>query len=315
VRKDRAAEFELRTSVGFEYDSNVTLAPIDEVIRDPKLGALDDERFTLAADMRWVGLRSGALRVEGGYSFFQSLHLRLDDFDLQTHRPEVDLEYQLGPVGLGFAAQYEFDLRSRSFDPFVHQWSLRPSAVLPEADFAELALYYRMRERAFSEDEFRALDGYNHAVGFEQGFWLGDRSRRVSLGYAFDSELLDDQYRVPSYDEGDPQPLPQRVKNAFARDGHEASVSTTAALPAGITATVTYAFRHEDYGSGSTFTADDGEAAKRNDDRHTVSFGLMRPLWANVWLGAGYFGAFNRSNDDTFSYDRHVGFVTVAMGY
>ena len=81
--KKDGKRFSLGLSVGTQYDTNVILEP------DNPAGAVQpkksDIRGVLTMDAAYRFYQSNATTAEGGYSFYQSVHKRIHDFNVQQH--------------------------------------------------------------------------------------------------------------------------------------------------------------------------------------------------------------------------------------
>ena len=128
-----------------------------------------------------------------------------------------------------------------------------------------------------------------------QYFYLGSPDDYMFLGYRFDR---DDPIN------GD------AASKQFAYDGQEVSGGLGWALPAGITAELTYAYRYENYAPAS-----DG----RHDNQHDIIFLCRKDLTEHLALVGGYFGTINNSNNNfgnkEFDYKRHIGSVALEAGF
>jgi Tfp pilus assembly protein PilF len=285
-----ARRYELYGALGFEYDSNVRLAPSDDALAGALGIAEDDDGVgTIEAGARYDVIREPSLRVSAGYEFFQSLHLDLDDFNLQDHRLGVDATGRAGRAIVGLATHYDYYLLKT--DSFLEEISTAPWLRIPLGPSDETDLYYRFRYRDFKDEPFDSLrDAANHAVGLRWAHYFGARERYVALGYRFDHE-------EPAQDEGE----------LFAYDGHEADAELGWMLPGAIASELSYAYRRENYEP----SASNG----RDDNEHLIGVELSRKLVEYFWLVAAYGGTINDSNREFFEHDRHVVSLALEMRY
>jgi Tfp pilus assembly protein PilF len=281
--------YELYGALGFEYDSNVVLAPSDDALASTLgIGDKDDGRATIEAGGRYHLVQEPDLAVTAGLEIFRSLHFDLDDNDLQDHRAQADVAKRIGRAVLGFTGSYDFYLRDTT--SFLQEVSSAPWVRFPLGDVAEADVYYRFRYRDFIEDDFDGvLDGANHAAGARVAHYFGTRDQYVALGYRFDHES-------PSNNAGE----------LFGYNGNEIDAEFGWTLPAAIDLELVYAFRAEDYAD---------ESNGRDDHEHLVSVALERQLTSCTWIEAAYGGSFNDSDHPFFEYDRHVGAVTLELRY
>lgn len=73
-----------------------------------------------------------------------------------------------------------------------------------------------------------------------------------------------------------------------------------------VTATLSYAYRHEDY---------DAASGGRRDEEHHVGTGVEWRLTDNLTARAGYTGRFNQSNETLFEYGRHIGTIALDVSF
>jgi tetratricopeptide (TPR) repeat protein len=293
--------YQVYGSLGFEYDSNVVLAGDDVGISEE-----DDGRFAITAGGRYIPWRNENFLLMTGYEFFQSIHFDLTDFNLQDHRPEIQLIARYEWLRFGLLTRYEYFIRDT--DSFLSQATGSPWFSFEEGEFGRTELYYRARLRDFKGSEFNERDSVNQAPGIRQYLYLGSPDRYLQAGYQFDRE-------DPNHNTND--------ANRFAYDGHEVSLGLGWDLPAEISSQLVYAYRHEQYPedslyANSLFDSTPGIVTThegRLDKVHQVIAVLRRPLGSYVQIYAAYFGTFNGSNDSEFDYDRHIASLFVEARY
>jgi TolA-binding protein len=307
VRVERVRAYELYAAVGLEYDSNVPLET-DESIQSPGVpgsgdfGDPGDGRVTLAAGGRYSPLLTEAVSISLGYDFFQSLHFDLTEFDLQDHRPSLQLAGRIDNFRWGILGRYDHYLLD--LESFLDEATAFPWVGYALPDFGRTEISYRMRYRNFySVDigDFNIRDAFNHAPGIRQVVEILGPDRYVFAGYRYDRE-------DPTRSEVDAE--------RFAYDGHEFNTGVSWALPADITGDFAYAYRHEQYDDASredisTFPFDE----RRNDDEHHFTVVAAKEFLEYFRVRLAYFGTINDSNQNAFQYDRHIGSVTLEVRY
>jgi len=278
--------YRLRGSVGFEYDSNVILAPDDQALKQQAgVANQEDGRFTIAAGGSYIW-RPEPFRVALGYDFFQSLHFDLEEFNLQDHRPSLVVSAARGPVQFGVLAEYNFYLKSD--DRFLQEGTAMPWVALSAGDRGRTEFSYRMRRRDFLLDQFEVRDAFNHAFAARQVIFLGSPQRQFAVGYRFD---VDD-------------PIRGGESQRFAYFANEVNVGLSWDLPFDVQGDAGYAFRRERYRRVSSVYVNDRDA--RRDNEHDVVASLSRPINDHFDVAAGYSGTINDSNARAFTYDRHI---------
>jgi tetratricopeptide (TPR) repeat protein len=270
-------------TVGFQYDTNVVLAPSNDVIKQAAgISHQSDGRITLAAggtDLLWQQDRT---QLSVGYDFFQSLHFQLTDFNLQDDGPSVQLVTAAGPFQFGLLGRYDYYLLSTY--SFLQEGAALPWITVLD-DRGRTEVFYRMRRRDFIKQDFWIRDAFNHSAGVERYFYLNSPDRYVFLGYRFDRE---DPIHADA------------ASQQFGYDGQEVNVGFGWTLPAGITAEFTYVYRYENYAPQS-----DG----RHDNQHDFVLVGHKDLTEHLALVCGYFGTINNSTNSLYQYERNIGSV------
>ena len=290
LRGRPARAFSLYGTAGFQYDSNVALAPGNETIKqETGISRQEDGRITLGAGVTYAAWQRDRTELSLGYEFFQSLHFRVTEFNLQDNGPSVQLVSSAGPFQFGILGRYDYYLLST--DSFLQEGTVLPwFAVLEDRGRSEI--FYRMRRRDFIKQAYWVRDAFNHAAGVRQFYYIGSPDRSVFVGYRFDRE-------DPVHGNADSE--------QYGYDGHEVSGGLAWALPAAIAAEASYAYHYQNY----TITDLTLPGSGRHDDEHDIVFLARRGLTEHLTLIAGYFGTINNSNDQRFDYERHIGSVAV----
>ena len=281
IQGRRGRKFQLYAGLALQYDSNVTIAPDDDTLND-EIGVSDEDDGLVAvtAGASYAPVRTQRVLLNVGYEFFQSFYFDLTDFNLQNHRPSVEVVSRAGDARFGLLARYDY--YSLDVHNFLQEVTAHPWLTLFQAATSRLDVSYRMRYRDFLDSDFDLRDGINHSPGGRLVFNLGDWTRFASIGYRYDRE--------------DPDGSSQSAK-AFGYDGHEVSAGLSWTFPADVWADTGYAFRRERY---------DADSGGRRDNEHQIVAGLGKQLTDSLLVRCTYFGTINDSNQDVFQYDRHI---------
>jgi len=276
-----AATFHAHGRIGFEYDSNVVLAPSDGVIKDAAgISRQEDGRAVLSVGGTYIPWRTERTQLSVGYELYQSLHFNLSEFDLQDHRPSAVFVFNDDHGRVGILGRYDFYL-------LEDQTFLQEAMALP---WIELPLFYRVRRRDFLKRPFSGLrDAFNHAAGVQQFLYLGSKDRYLSAGYQFDRE----------------DPI-NHAGDQFAYEGHEADGGVGWTFPADVSVELGYSYRHERYARSSN---------GRRDDEHDAIFVARIPLIDHLALALGYLHAINDSTDARYEYTRDIGSASVEVSF
>ena len=267
-----------RAAVG--YDSNVQL------LSDRSGGRRGDAVFQLGAGASWLAFSQGPVRLQLDYDFDQTLHPRIQAYDLRTNRIAGTLSVARAAgrwASLnGGVEHYSLGSHQYLLDPFV-----QPYLSYEWADVGVSQLYYRHGEPDYLSNPFKNVrSGQTNATGISQTLYLGAPERQLSLGYAYD----DENPRARSGDD-------------YQRSGHTVSVGTELPLGWETTAHAAYGYRRDNYHERNSNT---GFTKARRDDAHTYGVGLTRPLTEAISLRLDYEGTTNGSNIELFDYHRHL---------
>lgn len=277
---------------GFEYDSNVVLAPNDETIKVTRgISDESDGLFRIGLGGRYQVTRVEPISLRLGYDFSQSVHFELTEYDLQGHQLRAEISSPVGGVEVGAIAAYEFyalDYRS-----YLQRGIGSPWVTFFEGERAATRLYYSLRGSDYLRDPFEPyLDSINHAFGVRQTYAFSGANGILGATYQLD-------YEDPVSDDG----------AEFEYLGNQLEVGYTRPIRNWANASVAYLFRLEDYDSVNSRTGTElqpGGTRRRHDHQHQFALRLERPF-ASHWTAAlFYVGVINGSNIEPFEYDRNV---------
>ena len=295
IEAGQRPQYHVYGALGFQYDTNVVLAPSNDVIKTATgISKQSDGRGTISLGGSYVPWHGQYVQFSLGYDFFQSLHFDLTQFNIQDHGPSAEVTFNTGPVQVGTVARYDYYLLES--DSFLQELTLLPWLAVPEADLGRFEFYSRIRRRDFKKADFRVRDAFNYAVGIRQAVYLGSPDRYFSVGYQFDREDPVVNNRLVSADEA----------NSFAYDGNEANVGFGWDLPASISTTDTFAYRRERYKP---------QSGGRKDDELLTTVAFSRPLTEHLNVTVAYLGNFNNSSNAVFDYDRSIASVAMEVRF
>jgi tetratricopeptide (TPR) repeat protein len=283
---------ELYGGLALQYDSNVVIAPSNSAESNQALRALgisrqDDGLGVILAGGTYVPWHTDRTELSLGYEFYQSLYFNLTDFDMQDHRPRVQLFHNFGPVQAGVEGRYDFYLLGlQDISSFLSEATAFHWIEIPEADFGRAEVYYRMRYRDFLQNTYEVQTGFNHAVGAHQFFYFGSPDRYVGIGYQYDQE--------------DPSETAGQV---FEYVGNQVEAGGGWMLPAAVAADATFRYRNEHYDSASAIPPG---SPRRTDNYYEFIVAFRKELNEHFGVNLAYDGTINDSNQNEFQYDRNI---------
>jgi tetratricopeptide (TPR) repeat protein len=304
IRRGRRANYSAFGRVALEYDSNVTLGPATNVAQG--ITGEGDGRFVINVGGRYVPLSRGGFTLALGYEFFQSLQFHLTDFNLQDHRPALQLTYDFGPVLAGVLGRYDYYLLGG--ESFLSEVTAFPWVAIREPIIGRTEIYYRMQRRDYKDANtspaapppadntpFDVLDGYYNFAGVRQVVPLGSDDRELSFGYQLGFNSMfgpgSDQYQYGA---------------------QEFEVALRWLLPYAVTAQAGYRYEHQDYAPQSAELSAEIPPEIRRDNDHRIIVAFERPLtelYEHLFVNAAWYGTFNDSNNVLFEYTRQIGSI------
>lgn len=334
IEETRAADYSAFGTLALEYDSNVTLGPT-QTIPGTASGQADG-RAVINLGGRWTPLRWGGASLSVAYEFFQSLQFDLTDFDLTDNRPSVQLQYDFDQVSVGVLGRYDYYLLGG--DSFLSEWTAMPWVTILEEGFGRTEIYARIQPRDYFNNAqagrgpdgepatYDVLNGVYSFAGVRQFFDLGHASRQLWLGYQLG-------FTAP---ESTNDPVLQYNRDQYQYGSNAGEVGVRLPLPYEILTQAVYRYEFQNYAAASgcvtaslegipppqcnVFPAPTNFAGldRRQDNNHRVIISFERPLpelWEHLSVAASYFGTFNDSNKDVFTYDRNIGSLALQVRY
>jgi len=279
--------------VGFQYDTNVVLAPDSGAVKQSRsIGSQSDGRTALAVGGSYRLFDTAQARGVLSYDFYQSLNFDRSDFDLQGHRVRLDLASQprrLGAsrTGLQFGVSGLYDFYLLDFAGYYQEGSGTPWVTLFTGNAAATQLYYRFRSRDFLDNPFDPLrDAFNNAVGVREHLLLGAADRVLSFGYQWE----------------DNDPL-SKDGTDFAFYAHQFDADLRFPVLDWANGIAGYALRLEEYKHVNSRT---DYTLHRHDYENQLVLRLERPLIPHLIASLEYLGVLNGSNLSEFEYNRHI---------
>ncbi len=287
--------YSLSASTGFQYDSNVVLAPSDGDLQDD-LGISDeaDGRATFGLGGRWVPFRSDFGRLQVGYDFSQSLHFKLSEYDIQAHGVGGDLAGAVGPIDGGFYAWYDFHLLDN--EKFLARATFLPWLGWQLDDHWRSEVSVRLRRDDFYGDDYGVRDAQQTLSGFRQFYFLTPE-RFGWVGYRYDwvDSISND---VES--------------KRYQFDAHEFETGLSFDVVPWLRVDAEYSYRAEHYDKASEqpYLGSLQAQPRREDDAHRGQLALRFEAlsWLDVVTGVSVTDSASTQND--FQYDR----VVAALG-
>ncbi len=305
LRRSQRAAYSVFGTLALEYDSNVTLGPGSSTVPGAITGE-GDGRFVINAGGRYVPLTVGPASLTVGYEFFQSLQFHLTDFNLQDHRPMLQLTVDLDPVLLGIIGRYDYYLLSTS--SFLQEATAFPWVDVREAGIGRSEVYARIQWRDYKLHAlhdmcpqgttcdvpgFTQLDGFYSFAGVRQVLDLGAPNRELWFGYQLGFTTPDNL--------GSPQ---------YEYSSNQLDIALRWPLPYSIIGQTGFRWEHQNYAPESAMLPNGNGSTARVDNDYRAVVSVERPLSEiseHLFVNAAWYGTFNDSNNSLFAYNRQIG--------
>ncbi|MBI3608540.1 MAG: tetratricopeptide repeat protein [Nitrospirae bacterium] len=295
-----AKPWDLALSTAAQYDSNVIL--LDGTSQLPNgISQQHDQRVVFYLRGGYRVIDTGAWRIEGRYSFYQSLHQDLDAFNVQHHQAEVVTRYNSSGARwpVSYELKYTFGDAIVDGNGFLRTHALTPTVTLAETGATFTQLQYGFTKKDFvNTPMFRSnddRDATNQAVGLSQTVLFAG-SGLVRAGYRFDRDATGNS----------------STQDDWAYRAHQVSAALTPPLPAGVRLDLEAAYTRQRYRHPNSYSAS-GEA--RDDRQQVYTAGLSKTFFG--WMTASLQEVYtkNTSNIAAFRYDRGISSLTVTASF
>ena len=282
ISAQEESPFELEAEVGYRYDDNIT---VDENDSNSRRG---DSSFLFRANLGADLIDKDKFGFSAGYSFSQSLHDELTEFDLQIHGLSARAKTKVGKVTL--AADYRFNFIKLGGVDFLEINSIRPNIGFLLGKKTYLTASYEYRENSFKDVALLNRNAHRH-TGASKAYFILGKGKNITLGYKAGrhrATTLDLSYWAHTVDAGLKLPVDIASKTATYR--------------------VRYQYRQKNY---SGFDADIG--AVRGDKRHSIRTSIKIPFGENFNTEFEYRYVDSSSNLASVDYNSHV--LTFRLGW
>jgi hypothetical protein len=279
-------------ATGLQYDSNVALDPTGQPLPGQPANPADGAA-TLAAGGLLELLDTARWQASLQYDLYQTLHFRLQDFNLRSNRVMTTAGFAVTPVvWAGFQAGYQhYALGGAPYSgaPFV-----TPFASLVEGAWGLTQLVYQHAPVTYFSPPFENVrDGPTDTASLSQTVYWG--SHYFTAGYEF----------------GSVRPF-STAGNDFRERYQQASVGVGFVPGWRTTIDLVYLFRYENYpepNSAADFRT------SRQDTVSQFSVGVHRPVTANLSVGLMYYGTVDNSNIAVYQYRRNIVAAELRFAY
>lgn len=278
-------------TAGMQYDSNVPLAA-DHGALPQGVSRRADLRGLFNIALTGMAFRDSSQELTGGYSFYQTAHLRLSDFNLTQNLLDLTYKRKINPL---LSARVSGNVESillggKLFDT---DFSIAPGLFASFREGITTGLEYRLRGSSFhNTDTFPTnsdRNGVTHSVILTHRQALSD-TLNLRAGYTFERELT-------------------KVA-AWSSYGHLGSAGVAFSLPNSLLLDMSLDAASRSYDEALT-----GESASRKDTTFTGATSLTWQQSERLSVSLGYSYTNNSSNIAGYEYTRSITSIMVQGRY
>lgn len=269
--------------LGYQYDDNVRLEPLDEDMY------ADEDDFAGIAYFsgNYNFINRQALKIGAGYIHYQTWYLDLDDYDLIGSTLNLYAKYRLPPFtfSLGYLPSYYWV----DDDDYMRRHQFKPELSWQINENLFTRLYYRYSDNKNFQDDNRT--GHSNDVFLDAYYFFMDKKWRIFGGVGY----KDNEASHPDYDYGQ----------------FKTKLGASFKLPWSLDIVLTGKYHEKNYDSNDSFFG-----AKRKDRKYYGTISLSRKLFYE-WLGivAEYNYTKNNSNIDDYEYDKNTATLSLTARY
>ena len=289
--------YNLAVLTGYEYDTNVALAPAITPIGLGGLGGRNDSRWLVASfgEYRFVQRDRWVWGLIG--STYDSFQFDLNQYNVQDYMGGSYTNVALGERAI-VGMRYEFHETLLNGAQFSNDHRLTPNLTIREGDFGHITTFYEYENVeifGFALVPAQIRSAAINSIGFTQAFYLLEGAGRLYVGYRYDSA--------------------DAVGSDFDRHTNQVNARLEVPLPWKTIGNAGARYFWDDYSNPNSL---DFFGRPRFDRRVEVNIGLQKFLTPHISTRLDYTYICNDSNVENlfgssfFSYDRHVvGFLMI----
>jgi Tetratricopeptide repeat len=290
ISKKRASEqraeltkpWSLNSSLGGQYDSNVVLDtggnPLPQGI-----SRKSDWRAVFYLKGKYNFIEQEKFESSISYSFYQSLHTTLNDFNVTSNLLDLRAAYHISPV-ITLKGMYSFEYVLVGGDSYDYAQDLSPSFVISEGRGFFTVIEYKYRNIHYQDSDLfednSDRTGFNNLIGITQEIPVSPIAT-FRIGYSHDQDNTQKDYWDYRGDKG------------FG----EIKLN----IPSNIYINLYGEYYHRDYKGKIPVIEED-----RKDDVYTASISVSKALTKIFSITLGELYVRNSSNIDIFDYKRSI---------
>lgn len=284
--EDEKSRWSFSTTVGYEYDDNVTVSETDTTSN------LSDKAVLFDVAVAYQLYDGPELGLEIGYDFSQSFHEDLSTFDLQSHIISISAEREI--MGVDAGLNYLYTRTFLGSNDFLGIHNISPTAGYLVNDHWYVSLRYSYQSKNFINASAR--DGEQSSGTLDNFIFFLEGKGMLSLGYRVEDENTDGEefdYLGQFFDARLRLPIPGDFM---------ATLNPTL--------TLTYGYSKKDY---KNITASIGR--KREDQLTNVSGSISADITPSLFTTLKVEHIESISNLRSSDYDENIGTISLGLRF
>ena len=279
--KGKEKRWEVSILAGLQYDNNVILNG-DSTLPTGYSGQ-SDWSGVINLKGQYSFFRTDEIDITGGYSLYQSLHNKLDNFNVMQNLFGLSCSYTISPK-IKIDTFYSFEYTLVGGDQYDYAHNIGPSLVLKSGHWGTTSIDYRYNNTTFKNSaQFSTnsdRNGDNHLVSLTHILPLG-QAVAVWGSYAHDENLA-------------------RTRN-WNYSGDKWQAGVRAVFPFRLRGDLYGEYYQKSYGG-----TDPSFGTTRDDKQYSVSASLTKNITETISLVLNELYTRNRSNIKTYEYERSI---------
>ncbi len=314
--RSTAKRWDAMFAISAQYDSNVVLLPggVAPPGGNTGISHKDDFVTVLSGYGEYRFVQDDTWTVGTGYGFYQNLHARLSEFNVQDHTPTLYVQRRFGAMQVRL--QYILDYVTVGGDPYLLSNALQPTLTVSEHErtYTQAFVRYQYKDfKSFRDDRVflglpvnRTRDGVNWMVGGLQYLLLPENRGHVRVGYTFDTDRTGGEDVT--------QALPGRPTHAdWSYIGHRFTTGIAYQPMAATTVDLAFDYYRQNYDSPNSYS--ETGTTVRTDNVFLLTGTAVRDLGSGLWAAFQYSFTRDQSNVAVFDYTRHIVSLTVGGSF
>ena len=287
-------KWSLNASLSYQYDDNVVLEP-DDTTSATRVSGESDSRAVLFVDGAYRFIQSFPWTMGIHYSFYQSIHSRLHDYDLQNHQGTLFGNYQGKWRNIPYQFQLDYKYSNTILDEkrYLESHSITSTLSLRVNSNLLTQIHYRFQDKDFHYSIVHHTanrDGINNLLGITQYLFLFENRGFFRISYFYDNDSTNG--------------------SNWDYDGYTILTGLRFPFLCKTTIDTDFQYYQQEYDNRDFIFNH-----SRRDEEYTYNFSIYRNIYKHCDATFMYTRIDNSSNIDFYDYDRTIYSLTLSVRF